>query len=118
MPRRSSPPEIAAAKQLGMFERLDLVALNEAEGAELIGPDFSADDLRGCMDKCVDYLRRTYPHLHMVISCGKNGAYELESRRAGTTARCRELRSPRPIRGREIACSAASWRRWRQAFHS
>ena len=69
--------EIAAAKQLGMFERLDLVALNEAEGAELIGPDFSADDLRGCMDKCVDYLRRTYPHLHMVISCGKNGAYAL-----------------------------------------
>ena len=69
--------EIAAAKQLGMFEQLDLVALNEAEAAEVIGTDFSADDPRLCMDKCVDCLRRTYPHLRMVISCGKGGAYAL-----------------------------------------
>jgi sugar/nucleoside kinase (ribokinase family) len=60
-----------------MFEQLDLVSLNEAEAAELIGSDFSTDDPRGCVYECVDYLRGAYPHLQMVISCGKHGAFAL-----------------------------------------
>ncbi|HUM04718.1 MAG TPA: PfkB family carbohydrate kinase [Terriglobales bacterium] len=69
--------EIAAAKQSGMFEQVDLVSLNEAEAAELIGSGLSADDPGACMVTCLDYLRCSYPHLQMVISCGKNGAYAL-----------------------------------------
>jgi sugar/nucleoside kinase (ribokinase family) len=90
--------EVAAAKQLGMFEQLDLVSLNEAEAAELIGTDFSADDPRGCMDKCVDYLRRAYPHLQMVISCGKNGAYALNH----------EAWNYCPVPGVEVASTAGA----------
>lgn len=67
--------EIDNAKQSGMFEQLDLVALNEGEAAELIGDDFSTDDPEGCMVKCVQFLRATYPYLQMVISIGKDGAY-------------------------------------------
>ena len=67
--------EIDNAKQSGMFEQLDLVALNEGEATELIGDDFSTDDPEGCMTKCVQFLRATYPHLQMIISVGKDGAY-------------------------------------------
>ena len=69
--------EIGAAKQSGMFEQLDLVSLNEGEAAELIGADFSTENPEGYMAKCVQFLRTTYPHLEMVISVGKDGAYGL-----------------------------------------
>jgi len=90
--------EIAAAKRLGMFEQLDLISLNEAEAAELIGSDFSADDPGRCMDKCMNYLRETYPHLHMVISCGRNGAYALN----------REVWSYCPVPQVEVASTAGA----------
>jgi sugar/nucleoside kinase (ribokinase family) len=67
--------EIDDAKQSGMFEQLDLVSLNEGEAAELIGDDISTDNPEGCMAKCVQFLRATYPHLQMIISIGKDGAY-------------------------------------------
>ena len=67
--------EIDTAKQSGMFEQLDLVSLNEGEAAELIGDDFSTDNPEGCMAKCVQFLCATYPHLQMIISIGKDGAY-------------------------------------------
>lgn len=70
--------EIAGAKQAGMFELLDLIALNEDEAAELIGPDFSPDCLEACMTRCVRFLSLRYPHLRMVISIGKNGAFGLD----------------------------------------
>jgi sugar/nucleoside kinase (ribokinase family) len=69
--------EVAAAKQSGMFGQLDLVALNEGEAAELIGDDFSPDHPETCMAKCVHFLAVKYPHLQMVISLGKEGAYGL-----------------------------------------
>jgi sugar/nucleoside kinase (ribokinase family) len=53
------------------------VALNEGEAAELIGDDLSTENPEGCMAKCVQFLRATYPHLQMVISIGKDGAYGL-----------------------------------------
>jgi sugar/nucleoside kinase (ribokinase family) len=67
--------EIDNAKQSGMFEQLDLVSLNEGEAAELIGDDFPVDNPEGYMAKCVKFLRATYPHLQMIISIGKDGAY-------------------------------------------
>jgi sugar/nucleoside kinase (ribokinase family) len=70
--------EIAAAKESGMFEQLDLVALNEGEASELIGDEFSPDNPQACMAKCVRFLDLKYPRLQMVISLGKSGAYGLD----------------------------------------
>lgn len=69
--------EIADAKQSRMFEQLDLVALNEGEAEELIGEAFSPDHPEICMAKCVHFLGAKYPHLQIVISVGKGGAYGL-----------------------------------------
>ena len=70
--------EIAAAKESGMFEQLDLVALNEDEASELMGDDFSPDNPEACMAKCVRFLALKYPRLQMVITLGKKGAYGLD----------------------------------------
>jgi len=71
--------EVAAAKQLGLFNHLDLVALNEEEAAEFLGLPFSPENPREFVSKCQEHLRSQLPHLSMIISAGRGGAYGLTS---------------------------------------
>src|SRR5213079_474205 len=48
--------EIAAAKAMGFFERLDLLSLNESEAGELIGMTFSPDSAQIFAEACVRFL--------------------------------------------------------------
>lgn len=67
--------EIGPAREAGVFEILDVVALNEAEAGELIGSSFSFAARDAFIVKCQDFLRRSCPNLRMVVSLGKSGAY-------------------------------------------
>jgi len=69
------PAEIAPAKQAGMFQLLDLVALNEEEAQELIGCSFSSVAPEFFIAKCQDFLRKFCSNLRLVVSAGKSGAY-------------------------------------------
>jgi sugar/nucleoside kinase (ribokinase family) len=67
--------EIARARKMGMFDELDLIAVNEGEASELIGTTFSPERPESFLDQCAQFLRKRYPSLRMVISAGKHGAY-------------------------------------------
>jgi len=69
------PAEIAAAKKLGMFQMLDLVALNELEAAELLGCPFSEENPTPFIEKCSALVRASLPGLRLIVSVGKAGAY-------------------------------------------
>ena len=69
------PAEIGSARHAGIFEMLDIVSLNEAEAAQLVGSSFSFTDRDAFIVKCQDFLRRSCPNLRMVVSLGKAGAY-------------------------------------------
>jgi sugar/nucleoside kinase (ribokinase family) len=67
--------EIALARSWGLFSQLDLVSLNGDEAAELVGEHLSSDNPQRFLDKCLAFLRSSYPQLQLVISAGKDGAY-------------------------------------------
>jgi sugar/nucleoside kinase (ribokinase family) len=69
--------EIALARSWGMFEQLDLVSLNGEEASALVGEQVSPDNPQGLIEKCQGFLRSFHPHLRMVVSAGKSGAYAL-----------------------------------------
>jgi sugar/nucleoside kinase (ribokinase family) len=66
--------EIATARREGFLERLDLLALNESEAAELIGKPSNSEQA-DFVEECVRFLSSCYASLRMVVSAGKNGAY-------------------------------------------
>jgi sugar/nucleoside kinase (ribokinase family) len=67
--------EIAAAKAMGFFERLDLLSLNESEAGELIEITFSPASAQNFVEACVRFLAANYPSLQLVVSAGTAGAY-------------------------------------------
>jgi ribokinase len=69
--------EVGPARDLGMFELLDLVSLNEEEAAELVGGQFTAEAPERFLDVCLDFLDKTNPRLRMVVTAGQSGAYAL-----------------------------------------
>jgi len=69
--------EIASAEKMGMFDELDLIAVNEDEASGLIGTSFSPERPEFFLDQCARFLRNGHPSLRMVISAGKQGAYAL-----------------------------------------
>jgi sugar/nucleoside kinase (ribokinase family) len=69
--------EIAAAKEVGMFDQLDLVSLNEEEISVLVGEAFSAREPEALVEKCVRLVGSCYPQLLVVMSAGKDGAYAI-----------------------------------------
>jgi sugar/nucleoside kinase (ribokinase family) len=73
--------EITLAREAGMFDELDLVAVNESEAAELIGGTFLPEDPESFIEKCATFLHKTYPRLRMVVSAGRTGAYALSQDR-------------------------------------
>ncbi|HXJ88707.1 MAG TPA: PfkB family carbohydrate kinase [Candidatus Binatia bacterium] len=67
--------EIAAAKRLGMFDDLDLVALNEEEAAEFVGEPHTGSNPESIVDRLGYLLTSSHPQLSVVMSAGKDGAY-------------------------------------------
>jgi sugar/nucleoside kinase (ribokinase family) len=70
--------EIADAKRLGMFDRLNLVSLNEEEAADLVGEAFTPDRPEVVLETFTRLVASTYPQLGVVMSAGKNGAYFID----------------------------------------
>ena len=66
--------EVSAARDCGMLEMLDLLAVNEDEAEELVGkrliPDSPDDFVRSCL-----VFTEGHGNLRMIVTAGKNGAY-------------------------------------------
>jgi len=67
--------EVGPAWDLGMFDLLDLVSLNENEGEELVDCTFSAESPELFVRKCQELLRASHPQLKVIITAGELGAY-------------------------------------------
>lgn len=67
--------EIGEAKRGGMFDDLDLVSLNEDEAAEFAGEPHIGRSPENCVERLACLLATKYPHLKMVVSVGKGGAF-------------------------------------------
>ena len=74
--------EIAAAKELRLFEQLDLLSLNEGEAGELIGDTFVSENPESFLKQCVRFVEAGYPHLQIVVSAGKAGACAVSCKRS------------------------------------
>ena len=74
--------EIAAAKELRLFEELDLLSLNEGEAGELIGDTFVSENPESFLKQCVRFVEVGYPHLQIVVSAGKAGACAVSCKRS------------------------------------
>jgi sugar/nucleoside kinase (ribokinase family) len=72
--------EVKPARQAGMFGMLDLVALNEEEGEELVDCSFSPEAPQAFMQQCQEVLRSSFPDLRVIISAGKVGAYGITAK--------------------------------------
>jgi sugar/nucleoside kinase (ribokinase family) len=66
--------EIAAARELGMFEMLDLVALNESEAESFTACRFSLSPSGEFVRKCRSLTNKVYRRLKIVVTAGKRGA--------------------------------------------
>jgi sugar/nucleoside kinase (ribokinase family) len=66
--------EVRPARDAGMFELLDLVALNQNEAEELVKVPFSPESPESFVHACQELLRNSYPNLKIVVSAGKAGA--------------------------------------------
>lgn len=69
--------EIVEAKQRGLFEVVDLVAINEEEAEALIGERFETNS---SLEKCAGALTKLQPHINIVVSAGKRGAFGFDGK--------------------------------------
>lgn len=67
--------EVAEAKQFGIFDHLDLVSLNEEEGAAFAGEADIGSSAEKFVERVGRLLNSTFPRLKVVMSVGKEGAY-------------------------------------------
>ena len=67
--------EVKHARDCGMIERLDLLAVNENEAAELIGCPISFANPKPLVDRCLSLVHDSYPNLQLVVTGGAGGAY-------------------------------------------
>jgi sugar/nucleoside kinase (ribokinase family) len=67
--------EIEPARGTGMFSRVDLVALNEEEAAVLVRGPLSHVRPGPFLRSCARTLRAHQPHIRIVVSAGRHGAY-------------------------------------------
>jgi sugar/nucleoside kinase (ribokinase family) len=72
--------EVRPARDAGMFDLLDLVALNQNEAEELVKTPFSPESPEPFVRACQELLCNSYPNLKMVVSAGKAGAYGLTAK--------------------------------------
>ena len=90
--------EVRPARDAGMFDLLDLVALNHSEAEELVMLPFRAEAPASFVRACQELLCNSYPDLKMVVSAGKAGAYGL------TAAACNFCPAPQV----EVASTAGA----------
>ena len=69
------PGEIASARAAGFFSLLDLLAVNQAEAAELLGLHLSPQSPQEFIAACLRWIESKYPGLKMIVSAGEHGAY-------------------------------------------
>ncbi len=67
--------EIGPARELGMFEMLDLVALNESEAEAFTGCRLSPPAFDEFVKKCQSLTKGAYPGLRIVVTAGRQGAF-------------------------------------------
>lgn len=67
--------EIEVAKGMGMFSRIDLLALNEDEAGILTGEPLNATNAQGFLDRCACTLTSYQPHIQILVSAGKQGTF-------------------------------------------
>ena len=67
--------EMETAKTEGMLSRVDLLAINEDEAGRLLGETFDMAHPRPFLDRCADALRGYQPHIRIIVSLGKLGAF-------------------------------------------
>jgi sugar/nucleoside kinase (ribokinase family) len=54
---------------------LDLMALSEAEAAELVGCRLSSEGKQAFIEASLEFLRAECPELQLIVTAGKSGAY-------------------------------------------
>jgi len=67
--------EIATARQLGMLEMLDLLALNASEAEAFTGCPFSPDPSAEFARRCQSLTEGPYRELRIIVTAGKEGAF-------------------------------------------
>jgi sugar/nucleoside kinase (ribokinase family) len=72
--------EVQLAREKGMFDLLDLVALNDGEAEVLVGQPLSLETPAYFLRSCQEFLSHSNPNLKMVVSAGGSGAYGLTAR--------------------------------------
>jgi ribokinase len=73
--------EIPSSKDSGIFDILDLVALNEDEAATFVGCHLDPDEPGPFVETCRTFLRANYPRLQTIVTVGKRGAYAFSGER-------------------------------------
>ena len=73
--------EVPAALEMGLFDLLDLVALNIDEAGALIGQNPEGLAPEKTVQAAVEFLSRRFPHLWLSLTAGKNGSWSWD----GTT---------------------------------
>jgi sugar/nucleoside kinase (ribokinase family) len=67
--------EIGPAKSAGLFELLDMVALNEEEAGQLVDCVFDSRAPEMLIEKCQSFVRESCATLKIIVSVGGGGAY-------------------------------------------
>jgi sugar/nucleoside kinase (ribokinase family) len=67
--------EIGPARELGMLEMLDLVALNESEAEAFTGCRLSPPAFDEFVKQCQSLTEGSYPGLRIVVTAGRQGAF-------------------------------------------
>jgi sugar/nucleoside kinase (ribokinase family) len=71
--------EIADARRIGIFERVDLLFLNQDEAEALTETVFDPFEPAAFLEKCARTVRDIQPEIRIVVTAGKQGAYGLEA---------------------------------------
>lgn len=71
--------EIGPAREAGLFEMIDLLAINEDEAAAIAGEPFDLNDPQPFLARLAETLRDLQPHINIVISAGKAGAWAFDA---------------------------------------
>jgi len=67
--------EMEAARAERMFAHIDLLAMNEDESSALVGGEFDLTHPQPFLDLCAKTLLSFQPHLRIIVSAGKKGAF-------------------------------------------
>ena len=67
--------EAADARRLGLFDHVDLLALNEDEAAAVSGAAYDRRDARPLLDAVAAAITKARPRARIIVSVGADGAY-------------------------------------------